>query len=378
MTSEPSSLSSIKLKTDRRVLWAVLAALGLLALGLALGGKVREEIAPEPRASWVAVEIDDEGVARTGRSEVQAGTPFRLHAVLEAETWRGERIFYTEASSLEVDGIQIPQDQLRPWRREGEPRILWFSVEGYRPYFDAGELPLAEFRFEEHLRPDWPRAWVVPGDLTPRAERLQQENGLGHLPRFGTQRFHVRVEFFDRQSQIVPRQRFRSTGAADLPSDEDQVATVVSILPNELEIASSYYGLSQIAIPPSAPSELVAQVVTLQKHKLAFAKLALLRDHLAAAGTTYPELDWRSVDLEEGPVWGGRGVGPGDVLRVGERWVILASDEGRQGVLDTSDLCLDFDRGARIRAVGDVFTGDGLIDWGSIHSPALTAKETEG
>ena len=56
----------------------------------------------------------------------------------------------------------------------------------------------------------------------------------------------------------------------------------------------------------------------------------------------------------------------GDLLRVGERWVVLLEDRGISGRADRDDLCLDFDKGPRVNRIGDVFTGDGLIEWASI------------
>ena len=34
--------------------------------------------------AWVAIEVDASGVAEVGPVELEVGTPFRLHAVLEA------------------------------------------------------------------------------------------------------------------------------------------------------------------------------------------------------------------------------------------------------------------------------------------------------
>ena len=71
-------------------LFAIVAALFLLT-------KASEKVAPVPVALWVAIQPEGEDVARVGPIELPAGTGFRLHAVMEAETFRGERIYYTEA-----------------------------------------------------------------------------------------------------------------------------------------------------------------------------------------------------------------------------------------------------------------------------------------
>ena len=63
--------------------------------------------------------------------------------------------------------------------------------------------------------------------------------------------------------------------------------------------------------------------------------------------------------------WGEDGVEPGDLLRVGERLVILLQDRGIAGTLDYDDLCFDFFRGASVRPLREVFVGDGLVEWTS-------------
>ena len=44
------------------------------------------------------------------------------------------------------------------------------------------------------------------------------------------------------------------------------------------------------------------------------------------------------------------------------RVVWLLDDRGVADRLDREDLCLDFERGARVRSLRDVFTGDGLVE----------------
>ena len=57
---------------------------------------------------------------------------------------------------------------------------------------------------------------------------------------------------------------------------------------------------------------------------------------------------------------------------VGERFVILAYDQGDPGRLDDGDLGFDFDKGAVLRRLGEIFTGEGLVEW------APLAGGTEG
>jgi len=60
------------------------------------------------------------------------------------------------------------------------------------------------------------------------------------------------------------------------------------------------------------------------------------------------------------------------LVRVGERVVILAADHGLPGYLDRDDLCIDFDRGIAVRRLGEIFVGDGQIEWGPLRAaPAM-------
>ena len=61
--------------------------------------------------------------------------------------------------------------------------------------------------------------------------------------------------------------------------------------------------------------------------------------------------------------WGGEGMASGDLLRAGERLVVLYEDRGTFGVLDAADLCFDFFKGAAVRRLDEVFSGDGLLEW---------------
>ena len=86
----------------------------------------------------------------------------------------------------EIDGEPVAVGALRRWKRAAEPRILWFTVEGFTPYLPLHDLQgFDRFRFQEFFRADWPRTWSVPGDRSDRqpqdgrAERRPPRSGLG-------------------------------------------------------------------------------------------------------------------------------------------------------------------------------------------------------
>ena len=81
-----------------------------------------------------------------------------------------------------------------------------------------------------------------------------------------------------------------------------------------------------------------------------------------STGMAWEDLSWGSVDLEGSSPWHHAG----EPLRAGERLVWLLEDRGRKGVLDRGDLCLDFQRGARVLTLQEVFTGSGLVERASL------------
>lgn len=356
------------MERETKILWAVVAGVALAAVLFGLGGKARQQLAPEPRAAWVAIATGDNPLAVSGPVELIAGAPFTLHAVLEAETWRGERVYYTDAEALRLGDQEIPTSALRRWAGAEEVRILWFTVEGVPPYLEVAEASdLGRLQFRESFRADWPQTWAVPGSIEPSRRRLGS-GAAGARADFGTQRFHVRIEFFGQAGAVVPRLRMRSLGAAEVESGIERFPAVTARLAGSLGAPSAVFGTPQVEVAEVADAALAAKVAELWRHRLVFSRLVVLRELLTRAGRPWEGLGWRAVDLEEGPQWGDGGAAPGDVLRVGERFVILVSDEGRRGRLDHGDLAFDFDKGAVLRGLGEVFSGEGLVEWAPLGS----------
>ncbi len=351
---------------ESKVRWAVLVAAVLLALFVLLSEEVEERVAPELKRALVAIETDDSGVGKTGHAEIAPGAPFTLHAVVEAVDWAGKNVYYTEAQRLEIDGGEVPQEQIRAWDRHLETRVLWFTVEGFKPFLDldaGGDLQ--QFHYREFLKASWPRTWSIPGSLQGSGDASIRQVALGEAPRFGTQHYHVRVEIFGAKSQITPIQRIQSVQASTLPGSAADLATVVASVPGRLEVPTRFFGITQIESGPDTEPEVLELMESWTASGLVFSKRTVLREMLKRLQIGYEDLVWIDIDITEGVDWGAGGVGEGDLLRVGERWVVLFSDKGEPGLLDREDLCLDFDKGPRVSQISEVFTGDGLIEWAS-------------
>lgn len=352
---------------ERKVRWIVVAVVVVVVLFLLFSERVDETLAPEPQRVWVAIEVAGSGTARTGRLHLEAGTPFTLHAVLEARTIGGGTVYFTEAQRLVVRGEEISSDSIRRWSRNEEVRLLWFTVEGFAPYFEVSDAAeLESFEFREFYRPEWPRTWSIPGELQPFAAKYDPQAPKAKLPGFGTQRYHLRLEFFGPASGITPRLRLQSPGGAALPGDNADLPTVVVSLPGALAAPSRVFGLTQIEVLTPDLTSVADWLTSWSARQLAFSRLTVIREVLSAAGITYEDLVWREVDLESGPGWGADGVAAGDFLRVGDRLVILVEDLGIPAVLDYKDLCFDYHKGAKVQPLREVFAGEGLVEWAAL------------
>jgi hypothetical protein len=307
----------------------------------------------------IAVQIEGEGVARVAPAETVAGTPFRLHAVIEATDWRGKQLYYSDAEALEIDGVAVPKERVKVWDRREKVRVLWFTVESAPPYREVASADeLDDLHYREVFQADWPQAWTVPGEITPAVENfLPGHDERGDPSRFGTQRYHLRVEVFGTESDLVPTLRLRSPGADDIGRSEVEVPRVTAILEWPLASVSRVFGLSQVEPAETASQEVSAALARQTRERLLFSRVALLRAWLAEAGVRWDELAWTAVELTGEVPWR-----PGAVLRAGSRVAFLYEDRGVLGRLDDADLCLDFDRGATVRTLAEVFVGEGLVD----------------
>jgi hypothetical protein len=346
-----------------KILWAVSGAL-LLILGLLfLPGRVQRELRPEPVRAFVAIQVAGDDFATEGRVEIEAGTTFRLHAVLEAAGRSGRRVFFTEAPGLVLGSEPVPEQDLRSWPGPEKAKVLWFSVEGSRPFVELAEdARLESFTFHEMFRPDWPRAWSIPGSLLPAREAASGAYGRPTGLSFGVQRYHVRIELFGRASALVPVATYSSLSAHDLPASAARFPTVISSLDGELALPSRLFGQSQVDLPGVALQREAATLEEWFEADLVFSYVSALRGMLDRAGVAWEDLEWRSIDLAAGPPWSSASVAAGGLLRAGERVVVLYEDRGEPGVLDYEDLCFDFREGAKVVRLSEVFSGEGLVE----------------
>jgi len=352
---------------DRKVRWAIIGTVTLVLTLLFFSERVQQELRAEPTAAFVAIEVDGRPQGRFGTVEIPSGTSFKLHAVLEATTRGGERVFFTEATSLLIDGEEVSGSALRPWAGPEKAKILWFSVEGPRPLVSLPEdSSLDSVEFRSLYRPDWPRAWSIPGTVRPVRESATPDARSRGVGTFGTQRYHVRIELFGQSSELIPAATFSSIEPAELPAAAGEFPTVIATLEGGLSLPSRVFGLSQIAMTPAGRQREGVRLNDWYESGLAFSHLLVLRAMVDRADVALDEVTWQPVDLAEGPEWGDASVAPGDLLRAGERIVVIFDDRGTEGHLDYDDLCMDFLEGPKIHRLGEVFSGEGLVEWAAL------------
>lgn len=374
---------------EKKIFWTVVAvAVAIVGVLLALP-KVEERVAPQPTAAWAAIEVEGSGVARVAPVEVEAGTPFTLHAVLEAETRRGGTIYYTEAPALAFgDGEPVEAEALRRWPSDHSARVLWFTVEGPSPYLEIGPgESLDRFELAEYLRSDWPFAWAVRGRVEPAHDDLLAVAEADAEAPFGTQRFQVRIEIVGEEAAVLPEARFASPGKEALPARVEELPAVTAYLPGPARPATAVFGLTQIEVAGDGAAS--DEQVELTRQRLAFARVPLLAEIFAAAGVAAGAVPWQPIELAGALAWDDD-VRTGDLLRAGSRVVVLYRDAAPparpepaggpapsplasgpgDGRLDGADLVLDYARGAAVRRLSDVFdlTAEGTLAWAPLAS----------
>ncbi|MCP3956328.1 MAG: hypothetical protein GY719_00595 [bacterium] len=348
------------MESQSKLFLTIAVAVTLVFAVILLQPTVEERLAPELQAAWVAIEVAGSGIADVGPVELDVGTPFQLHAVLEARDRNsGEPVYYTEAKRLSFTGEEVPPESLEVWERRRPIKIRWFTVEGRRPFVQLdAELGIRGFDLQEFLRSNWPLAWSVPGEIDTANDNHLASDSAEKIQRFGTQRYHVRIEFYPEKNALIPDQVIRSWGIPDLKEQIERFPTVRMTLPPPARTASAVFGLTQLEPLAGTGAEIHEQIAELAASGVAFSRLTIIGDQIRQAGMSLEDLTWTTVDLAGEARWGEQ-AGPGDLLRVGDRVVVLYADRGEPGVVDYEDLCFDYVQGAAIRALNDVFIGSG-------------------
>ncbi len=355
-------------RDSSRLLW-ILAALVVVALVvLRYWDGILAPFRVEPVAAYVALLPEGQTVARDGEHRLAAGARFRLFAVLEARTFGGDTVWYTEAPALSLGSREIAATALRRWPAGGRAaRVRWWTLEGFTPYLPVADgTALDRFELTGAFHPEWGAGWSVDGVVDPRNVQLEPGSPLRPLT-FGSQRWQVRIEIFAAGQAMTPSQSASSADGAAAMARPGAATALVAALPEPLARVSSVFGLTQVESAPDLATAEAERILAWRRQGLVFERVGLLREHVEAAGGDVAALVWRRIDLDAAaPAWGGgAGVAPGDLLQGGGRIVVAFRDEGEPGRLDRRDLVFDFFKGAKVRRIDEVFRDEGglVLDW---------------
>lgn len=356
-------------KSQSTIILIALLVVTLVVIAVLLQPTVEESLAPELRAAWVGVEVGANGLAEVGPVEIDAGTPFTLRAILEGQDRGGGTVYYTEAQRVSFWGEEVAAESLRRWERPREVKIRWFTVEGIPPFLQVtAPEELDKLGFRNLYRSDWPLVWSLPGEIV-AAGKARPEPGAATVRQpFGVERYHVQFELYSLGDSMIPGERIGSWGADDVIREAGRFSTIRRVLPGAVGPASKVFGLTQLEVGSEAPPALRERTAELIRSGLAFSRVTVLWDQIRAAGKRLEDLEWRGIDLTGEIRWGEPAVA-GDLLRVGERVVVLFEDRGDPEVLDYDDLCFDYERGAAVRALSEVFQAEdeeGLVEFAAL------------
>ena len=109
------------------------------------------------------------------------------------------------------------------------------------------------------------------------------------------------------------------------------------------------------------PEEILEALARGTREHLLFSRVPLLRTWLEEAGVRWDDLAWRTAELTGEAPWHF-----GGVVRAGSKVAFVYDDRGVVGKLDEADLCLDFGKGATVRTLGEVFVGEGLVEYSAL------------
>ncbi len=344
---------------------AQLAALAVAAC-FALPG-CRAVLGPpfEPTAALVAIQRPGSDVAHVGPVRFQTGDTIHLFAVLVGQE-NDEPVYYTSATKLELPSGLVADDRLRPFP-DRPIRCLWQTIEGPAPFVRIGSLEqLKGLEFTNYSHPDWGLECKTTATITARQRETvavpEDERRLA----FGVQNYQVWVELLDQATDLVAQRTLRSDGSDALFDEPGDFARAEMLLDGTLARASSVFGRTQLEWTDDLPLEGQTEILRLHQLGVTWSRLALLTELLGRdAGDHF---DWQLTDFSGKLPFrdlgsADQGIRPGDLMRVSDRVLVVFRDVGQVGVLDADDLGFDFDRGAVVRRLGDVFVGEGDVEW---------------
>lgn len=321
------------------IIFGVLVLLVLIPL---LRWRHHETHRPTLIGARVVAATADDPVFRTEPRDVASAEGVRLAVALHIDTPGRGQWWLAPVEHLEIDGAEVEHTVADEWPESDRVlRVFWFSHECAVLGGSIDDATVSQrLDYRKFLAPELGQDLLATGE--PAFHGTDTINlGDDIVPTTaGTYRLSVRVEVVADASSIRPLQ---STASVDSPDPENAAVLRISRSLPESVLPHPEAG-RLFRLPGFQPVDgTTIDMVDLSRRRLAtssrvFASLAATGSETLDPTSLVPVGSIRLDQLDSGHTlrWG-PDVTAGDVLRQGDRWLVLVSDDGN-GVVDGPDL----------------------------------------
>ncbi len=330
----------------------------LIALPL-LFGLIRERRRPVVVEARIVTASSTDPVFRDGPRRVPPGESVQAAIALRIHKTGGPDFWLAPVADLSIDGRDIEHIESGGWPDEGrELRVFWFSVESANLGGRLDSQRAADLlRYRTFLAPEMGRELLASRlPETHHDDHIGEESETG-LSSAGTLRLYARIEVVEKAKDIQALQMVATLGLEDIDSPNfptisrsfdfggsiDPAAGELFRLPG-FEASDEPEG-SWNSVPVAATGHSFTDLVEsrLIVSSRTFTAVALTGSSTFDPADLTPRAEFSVGDekyLARGrPLEWGSDVKIGDVVKSGERWVVLLADDGN-GILDPSDSVL--------------------------------------
>ncbi|MCD4748731.1 MAG: hypothetical protein K8R59_05085 [Thermoanaerobaculales bacterium] len=339
ITTQPATTSAEFLRIG--VIFAVLVAIVSVPALLWVYHERNRPVLAEVR---VVAATDSDPVFRQGPRIVEAGETVQAAVALRLDfPGRGSK-WYAPVERLVLDGESVPHVNTGEWPEEDrKARVFWFTLEG--PFLGgslaSGDLG-QKLAYRSFLAPELGHAWLADGEPETHADD-GVNLGLNLVsPAAGTYRIYTRVHVTEEKGGTQALFAATSLGAQHLM--DEQMVRISRRLDPELGLHPAAGELFRL--PGFEPSQDdPPDMDLLCRQRLATSS----RTFAATATSGVPHFDettlrslrsflWTEQGLEapSGSLRWNSDIQKSDLLRRGDHWLVLLSDDG-DGVLGPGD-----------------------------------------
>jgi hypothetical protein len=347
---------NVRMERDTRLLVWVGSAIVAAVVVIALLWHYQEQGRPVLREVRVVSASANDPVFRDGRRKLAPGESFRLATALLVEQRGRGQYWLCPCEKLVLAGRETPHVQSSQWPdRDRVLRVFWSTIECA---YLGGELTASNasqrLQYRTFLATELGRGVLVDGTLEAHNDDFLAGLPAPPQPVPGTLRYRARVEISARSDRFVPLQAVSSLGPEALPNPSLPTISRAMEVPKGLhsEVGELFF-LPGFVLSPGQGEP--ADDVTLDAlghtvHELVAGRvMASSATFAAVALTGSPVWNRRSLrhlgtldvlpgrlELRGRPLRWGRDILPGDLIGIGNHWIVLERDNGNE-LLDLND-----------------------------------------